>query len=75
VCARLGRSRVHSIYRVHVHAAPQIEAERAYVDAVRGDLGYRPTSHLPFTVFEDYIEFDDARSGVDEAEWAPATDA
>lgn len=49
----------------------RIDAERAYVDAVRADLGYSSTSHLPFTVFEDYVEYDDPRSGIDTSEWTP----
>lgn len=54
----------------------RVDSERAYVDSVRGDLGYPPTSHLPYTTYEPYVEYDDPRSGIDKSEWSAAsTDA
>jgi hypothetical protein len=54
---------------------PRVDAELAYVDAVRSDLGFAPTGHLPYVVYEKYIEYDSPDSGVEESEWKadPAT--
>ena len=58
----------------HPHLyGPRLEAERAYVEAVRRDLGYSPTSHLPYVTYEPYIEYDDPRSEVEPAEWQAST--
>lgn len=49
----------------HPHLlARRVEAEAAYVDAARRDLGYPPTSHLLPNPYEDYIPFDHPDSGL-----------
>lgn len=46
------------------HLARRLEAEAAYIDAARRDLGYPPTSHLLPNPYEDYIPFDHPDSGL-----------
>jgi hypothetical protein len=46
------------------HLARRVEAEAAYIDAARHDLGYPPTSHLLPNPYEDYIPFDHPDSGL-----------
>lgn len=48
---------------------PRVDAERAYVEAVRSDLGYPTTSRLPYITYEPFIEYDDPQSGIEETEW------
>lgn len=49
----------------HPHLlARRVEAEAAYVDAARHDLGYPPIGHLPPNPYEDYIPFDHPDSGL-----------
>ncbi|WMY79709.1 hypothetical protein [Citricoccus sp. I39-566] len=49
----------------HPHLLPKrVDAEAAYVDAVRRDLGYGPTSHLRSFEYEPLIKADDQDSGV-----------
>lgn len=50
----------------HPHLLPRrLEAQNAYVDAVRADLGYNAIAHLPVIPFEEYIGLDDPDSGIE----------
>ena len=56
----------------HPHLlARRVEAEAAYVDAARHDLGYPPIGHLLPNPYEDYIPFDHPDSGCDAAQDNP----
>lgn len=48
---------------------PRVDAERAYVDAVRTELSYPTTRDLPYVTYEPYIEYDSPDSGIEESEW------
>ena len=49
----------------HPHyLARRVEAEAAYIDAARHDLGYPPIRHLLPSPYEDFIPFDHPDSGL-----------
>lgn len=50
----------------HPHLLPRrVEAQNAFVDAARSDLGYAPVGHLPLIPYEDYIGVDHPDSGIE----------
>lgn len=50
----------------HPHLLPdRVSAESTFVDAARAEPGYAPVGHLPGTPFEDFIEWEDPRIGLD----------
>ncbi|MEV5001230.1 hypothetical protein [Nocardioides sp. LML1-1-1.1] len=66
--ADLVQSRCH-----HPHLFPsRVAAERAYIAAVRSELGYPSTNDLPYTTAEPYIDYDSADSGIEPTEWTTA---
>jgi hypothetical protein len=60
----------------HPHLMPiRVEAESAFVDAAREDLGYPATSHLRSFAYEDFIPADHPESGVPPSGHAPSPTA